>query len=122
VLLYDAACKPCRFTARTVVRLDRREALALLPLQDPSAAPLLAALPAEERIASWRLATPDGRLVGHGAALPELLLAMRRTRLLGRVLARVPDRALDRAYALVARSRGLLGRLVPDGPAPRRFP
>ncbi len=28
----------------------------------------------------------------------------------------------DAAYRFVARHRELLGRLVPDGPGPRRFP
>jgi len=29
---------------------------------------------------------------------------------------------LDRAYWLIARNRGSLGRLAPEGPAPRRYP
>lgn len=79
----------------------RLDALAILPLTDDEAQPLLAALPEAERDASWRLARRDGSLVGH----------------LG-IRGRVPD-ALYRA---VAGRRELLGRLVPDGEAPRRFP
>jgi predicted DCC family thiol-disulfide oxidoreductase YuxK len=122
VLLYDGECRLCRFTARVVARLDRREELAILPFQDEEAAPYLAGLPMSERSATWRLARPDGSLAGYGAGAPELLAAMGVTRQVGRLLGRVPDSVLDRLYALIARSRGTLGRLVPDGPAPKRFP
>ncbi|HSF60842.1 MAG TPA: DCC1-like thiol-disulfide oxidoreductase family protein [Gaiellaceae bacterium] len=101
VLLYDGECRFCRFLARCVVRLDRRSKLAILPLTDAAAASLLEALPADERLTSWRFVRRDGSLVGYGG-----------------VRGRLPD-AL---YAIVARHRGRLGRLVPDGPAPRRYP
>ena len=122
VLLYDGECRVCRFTARVVSRLDRREELAILPLRDDAAAPLLEALPANERHATWRLARSDGSLIGYGAGIPALLAAMRATRPLGRLFGQVPETALERLYSLVARNRGTLGRLVPDGPSPRRFP
>jgi len=62
---------------------------------------LLAALPPQERFDSWRLVKPDGSVLGYAV-----------------VRGPVPD-AL---YRLVARHRGWLGRLVPNGRAPRRFP
>jgi predicted DCC family thiol-disulfide oxidoreductase YuxK len=120
VLLYDAECRVCRFVARTVERLDRSRELALLPLQDEAAAPLLAPLGEDERLASWRLALPDGSLAGRGAGAPELLRAMRLTRPAGRLLALVPPGLLDAAYDVVTRNRRHLGLLVPDGHAPRR--
>jgi predicted DCC family thiol-disulfide oxidoreductase YuxK len=101
VLLYDAGCRFCRFAARSVARLDVRERLAILPLDDAAAVPLLATLPEAERFDSWRLVRRDGSVLGYGG-----------------VRGHVPD-AL---YQLVARNRSFLGRLVPDGPAPRRFP
>jgi predicted DCC family thiol-disulfide oxidoreductase YuxK len=104
-----------------VVRIDRERALAILPLQDPRADALLAALPGQERLASWRLVAPDGTLAGYGAGVPALLRAMRPTRPLGRLLGLVPAGALDAAYGLIARNRGRLAKLVPDGPAPRRL-
>ena len=89
---------------------------------DEEAAPLLERLPADERFASWHLALSDGSVVGYGTGGVELLRSMRLTRPAGRLFAAVPDRLLDAAYGLVARHRGLLGRVVPNGPAPKRFP
>lgn len=122
VLLYDGECRLCRFTARSVARLDRRQELAFLPLQDAAASTLLAALAEDERLDTWRMVRPDGSLAGYGAGIPDLLQAMRLTRLVGRLLGRVPDGVLEALYGATARNRGTLGRLVPDGPAPKRFP
>jgi predicted DCC family thiol-disulfide oxidoreductase YuxK len=116
ILLYDAGCRLCRFTARLVSRLDRRGELAILPLQHGDAEALLEPLPEEERLSSWRLALPDGTLVGYGVGIVPLLEAMRLTRPLGRLAARVPSRVLEAAYGFVAARRRLLGRLVPDVP------
>ena len=122
MLLYDARCRFCRFSARVVLRLDADEALGILPLDDPYAEPILAAIPANERFSSWRLALPDGSLAGYGAGVVELLRTLRLTRPASRVLEHLPESALDALYRGVAHRRGLLGRLVPDGVAPRRFP
>jgi len=118
-LLYDAGCRVCRFAARIVVGLDRGRELGVLPLEDVVAAPFLEHLPEDERLASWRLAREDGTVVGFGAGLPALLREVRLTRPVGMLVGLVPDRSLDAAYRAVARRRGRLGRLVPDGPAPR---
>jgi hypothetical protein len=101
VLLYDRHCRFCRFSARVVARLDRRERLAFVPLDDPAADLLLASVPAPERFASWRLVRRDGSVRGRGWAR-----------------GRIPDGL----YGLVARHRGRLGRLVPDGDGPYRYP
>ena len=122
MLLYDGECRLCRFAARCVVRLDRRHEVAFLPLQDDAASRLLAVLAENERLDTWRIAQPNGSLTGRGAGVPDLLDAMWLTRLGGRLLELVPDSALEAMYQAIARNRGSLGRFVPNGPAPRRFP
>jgi predicted DCC family thiol-disulfide oxidoreductase YuxK len=111
VVLYDADCKFCRFAARTIGRLDRHERLALLPLGDAEAEPLLADVPVGERLNSLRLAEPDGRLLSRSAAVKAVAAHLG-----------APTGGLDRAYDAIASRRTRLGRLVPDGIAPRRFP
>jgi hypothetical protein len=66
----------------------------------------------------------DGTPVaGDGGAGVLLLSELRLTRPLGWLL-RVSgaSRLVDALDVRVSRHRGRLGRLVPDGPAPRRFP
>jgi predicted DCC family thiol-disulfide oxidoreductase YuxK len=121
VLLYDSGCRVCRFTARLVQRIDRGQRLAYLPLEADEARSLLERLPEEERMASWRLARPDGTLAGRGAGAPAVLRELGHERVAG-VLDAVPETVLEHGYDLVARNRGHIGRLVPNGPAPRRFP
>jgi len=116
VLLYDADCRLCRFCARGVRRLDRSGALSLLSLQDEAARPLLAAVPTPERLASLRLADPEGALVDRGDAVAAV------ARLLRAPVPRFAGPLLTRCYDAVAARRARLSRLVPDGPAPREFP
>jgi hypothetical protein len=91
-------------------------------MRDPEASALLGPLPEEERYGTWHLVLRDGSLVGHGTGGVHLLGAMSLSRPVGRVLAHVPGRTLDEGYEIVARLRGRLGRFVPDGPGPRRYP
>jgi hypothetical protein len=91
-------------------------------MHDREASAFLDVLPEAERYAMWHLAFPDGATVGRGTGGVGLLGAMSVTRPASRVLAHVPGGILDRAYEVVASHRGRLGRLVPDGPGPRRFP
>jgi predicted DCC family thiol-disulfide oxidoreductase YuxK len=91
-------------------------------MRSDEATVLLADVPEDERFASWHLVQPCRPPVGYGSGGRELLLTMRRTRRLGRLLRFVPDSVLDLGYRLVAANRSRLGRLVPDGPAPRIWP
>jgi hypothetical protein len=98
--------------------------VALLPLGDPEADRLLASVPEEARGECWWLVLRDGTLVpGDAGGGVALFAELRLTRPFGRLLralhASVLIDALDR---LVARHRAGLGRFVPHGPAPRRFP
>jgi hypothetical protein len=96
----------------------------LLPLADHEADLLLAAVPAEARSECWWFVRHDGTLAaGDSGGGVALFLEVRLTRPLGGLLQRVRASPLvDAVDKLVARNRGRLGRLVPDGPAPRRYP
>lgn len=123
ILLYDTGCRLCRFAARIVARLDRRGSLALLGLEDVRADPLLERVSGEERGSSIRLVLPDGRMISAGAAALGVLERLPATRSLARSATRLDgEPAAEAIYAFVARHRALIGRLVPDGPAPRRYP
>jgi hypothetical protein len=85
---------------------------------------MLAAVPENERDECWWLVLRDGTPMsgvrGGGVAL---LVELRLTRPLGlmlRVLRLSP--LVDAIDRLVSRYRRRLGRFVPDGPAPRRYP
>jgi predicted DCC family thiol-disulfide oxidoreductase YuxK len=123
VLLYDAGCRLCRFAARVVAKLDRRRGLAFLGLEDASAETLLERVSEEERSSSLRLVLPDGRMLSGGAAALGVLEQLSATRPFARIAAALhAQRAAEACYALVASNRDRLGRLVPDGPGPRRYP
>jgi predicted DCC family thiol-disulfide oxidoreductase YuxK len=123
VLLYDAGCRLCRFAARVVTKLDRHDELALLGLEDASADRLLEHVSDEERVSSLRLVLADGRMLSGGAAALNVLERLPATRLLALTVTLLhAQRAAEAAYALVARNRDRLGRLVSDGPGPRRYP
>ena len=104
--------------------MDRHQELALLPLGDEEAGRLLASVPEDKRGECWWLVLRDGTAVeGDLGAGVMLLVEIRLTRPLGRALramrlSPVID-AFDRA---LARNRARLGRFVPEGPAPRRYP
>jgi len=71
-----------------------------LPFDDEEARRFLEAIPEEERYANWHLIRPDGRRNSRG----------------------VIGGPADAVYALIARHRDTLGKLVPDRPGPRRPP
>lgn len=91
-------------------------------MHDETAEPLLSSLAEDERFASWHLALRDGSLTGHGTGLVALLRSMHLSRAVGRLLTAIPEGVLETLYGFVASHRGFLGRLVPDGPSPRRYP
>ena len=124
VLLYDGTCRLCRFAARTAAALDRDDRLAFLPLADPEADPLLADVPLDVRNGRWWLVLRDGTpLPGDGGAGVAALDELRLTQPLGRLLRSLRAAPLvDGFDALVSRHRSRLGRVVPDGGAPRRYP
>jgi hypothetical protein len=93
-----------------------------VPLEDDEAVELLASVPEAARGACWWLVLRDGTPVpGDGGGGLLLLSELRLTRPLGMLLRTLHASTLvDGLDRLVARHRRRLGRLVPDGPAPRR--
>jgi hypothetical protein len=66
---------------------------------------------------------PDGRVLSGADAALGALDRIPATRPLARAAALVHGRrAAAAAYGLVARNRDRLGRFVPGGPGPRRYP
>jgi hypothetical protein len=81
-------------------------------------------VPDDERGECWWLVLRDGTpLRGDGGAGVVLLAELRATRPVGGALRRLRlSPAVDAFDRLLSRYRRRLGRLVPDGPAPRRYP
>jgi hypothetical protein len=87
-------------------------------------ATLLASVPEEARNECWWLVLRDGAPIrGDAGGGVVLLCELRLTGPLGRALRALRGAAvLDALDKLLARHRVRLGRFVPDGPAPRRYP
>jgi len=103
-----------------LVRLDRRERLGFLPLDDPQADALLGPVIAKERMRSWRVTEMDGRLLEGAAAAASVLTALGARRSANAT--RRWNGLAERIYRAVATHRGRLEHLVPDGAAPHRYP
>lgn len=123
LLLYNGGCRFCRWLARIVVIVDTEESLAFLSIWDDEANWVVDTIPEHDRLSGWHLVLTDGTRCSGGPGAVRLLEELRWTRWLGascRVLGLTG--LLGRLDALIARKKGRLGRRVPDGEAPRRFP
>jgi hypothetical protein len=98
--------------------------LALLPLADEESGNLLASIPEEARDECWWLVTRDGTPIqGDAGGAVALLSEITLTQPLGRLFRTLrASPLLDALDKLVARHRGRLGSVVPEGSAPRRYP
>jgi hypothetical protein len=96
----------------------------LLPLADEQAQKLLRPVPEDRRRECWWLVLRDGTpLAGDAGGGVPVLCELQLTRPLGLVLRTLRAGPLvDALDKLVARYRGALGRFLPEGPAPRRYP
>ncbi len=119
VVLYDADCGFCRWSADTLLAADRRRRLRSVAIQSPEGDELLAAIAPQRRLESWHLVTTSGALISGAAAGAPLLELLPGGRLPARLLRRFPG-ATERVYGLVAANRGRLARL--PGVDPRRRP
>ena len=113
-VLYDAECGFCRWSLAKLLAWDRRGALRPVPLQSEEGRQMLRGLSEEERMSSWHLIESDGERTSGGAAGAPLLRSLPGGRVPASLLELSPGLA-DRAYSLVARNRGRLGRLIPPG-------
>ncbi len=110
-VLYDEGCAFCRRCVDLLRALDRRRLLTFAPIGSQAGERLLRDLSPEERYASWHLVEEDGRRYSAGAALPPLLRRLPSLRRLAPLAETFPG-AVEAAYRLVSRHRGLLGRWI----------
>lgn len=90
---------------------------------DEKAAMFVALVPDRERFKSFHIIEPEGATYSRGVAVIATLSALRYTRWIGRLAAILRlGLVMDVLYAIVARSRGFLGRFVRDAPGPVRWP
>jgi predicted DCC family thiol-disulfide oxidoreductase YuxK len=117
-ILYDANCGFCRWSLAQLLRLDRRNCLRPVSLQQPEADTLLAGMTRDERMASWHLVDDDGRVYSGGDALAPLLRLVPGGGPFAAALVALPAVG-DVAYRTVAGHRSSLGRLIPAASAAR---
>jgi predicted DCC family thiol-disulfide oxidoreductase YuxK len=115
VVLYDADCGLCRWTAAKLVAWDRRRILRLVRLQHREHSDrLLGDMDEERRMASWHLVVSDGRVFSGGEALAPLLALLPG----GKPIARAVGAAqplTNAAYRFVADRRSAFGKLLTAG-------
>lgn len=111
IILYDDDCGFCRWATERIVWWDRRGRLVARPIQGGDGDRLLRGVSPEARLASWHLATPDGRLYSGGAAVAPLARLLPFGAVIAALASRFP-RTTERLYRLVARYRGRLGRAL----------
>jgi predicted DCC family thiol-disulfide oxidoreductase YuxK len=108
VLLYDADCGLCKWTAAIVLAWDRGRRLRPLALQDPEADRLLGGMDEDAKMSSWHLVGADGEVRSAGAAFPPLFRLLPGGRPLAVLSARAPVLS-ERTYRAVADRRDALG-------------
>jgi predicted DCC family thiol-disulfide oxidoreductase YuxK len=123
LLLFDGGCPFCRFLARLVARLDRRQRLALLSRDDEAAAPYASRIPAQQVSESWQLIEPSGVRLMHGPAGIRVLEYIPATRWLAWLLRTLRLTGLATAVnRFLGRIRKPLARFFPNPDIPRRWP
>jgi predicted DCC family thiol-disulfide oxidoreductase YuxK len=110
-VLYDDGCGFCRWSASRIAVWDRTRRLHFVPIRSVEGDSRLGDMERARRDGSWHLITRGGRVASGGAAVSLLLRELPG----GSPLARLADalpRTTDRAYRVVARRRGALGRIL----------
>lgn len=92
-------------------------------MQDERAAAAVTAVPENVRFTTFHLIDAEGRGLSGGTAVIATLEILERTAWLGKALGARPCRpVVQMLYALLAGSRGVVGKLVKDAPGPERWP
>src|ERR671917_374271 len=103
--------------------MDRDENLAILPFDDPNAAPFVVFLTEEQVKFSWQLIECDGTRLTKGEAAVRLMEHLKPTRWLGKLCRpRLLTRIVGAIDHLISLARPQLSKIVPKGPGPRRWP
>lgn len=115
MLVYDAGCGFCCWSARWILAWDRTGRVRAVALQDPEADRLLAHMDPPRRNASWHLVDETGWTLSGGAAVGPLLRRLPGGRPLAVLAQRFPA-ITDRLYGWIARRRGRLSTLLRTRP------
>jgi predicted DCC family thiol-disulfide oxidoreductase YuxK len=117
VVLYDRNCGFCRRLLTLLLRWDDAKDRRLRPvaLQSREAADRLVEMPEDERMASWHLACPGGKIISGGRAIPPVLKLVGRHRFSAALMRRMP-RLTDWGYRWVANHRAFVGRATKRWP------
>lgn len=110
-VLYDSDCGFCKWSLDKILAWDRADRLRPVAIQSPEGQELLAGVPPENRLDSWHLVEPGGRVSSAGDGAPPLARVLPGGRPLAFLLARFP-RATDRAYRFVAGHRDWFARRI----------
>ena len=108
-VLYDEGCGFCTAVAGWLERFGR--GITVAPIGSPTGERLLADLAPNERYAAVHVVDASGRRRSGGAAVPPVLARLPGGSLPAWLAAAVPG-VTGRGYALVARHRGTLSRVL----------
>jgi predicted DCC family thiol-disulfide oxidoreductase YuxK len=108
VVLYDADCGFCRWSADHLRRWDSRGALAFASIQSTDGQQLLHAVPVNARLDAMHAVTTDGRVWSGGDALRVLLDVLPGGRIPAAIAGAFPE-ATEHAYRFIARHRERFG-------------
>ena len=112
IVLWDRDCGFCAFMLSLMLRADSKRVLRPAVIQGPEGEKWLAAMPAEQRLATFHAVDAGGRVTSGGEALTVLLRELPAARPLAALTGAAPG-VTDRAYTWVAANRPLLSKPIP---------
>lgn len=106
-LIYDWNCELCTRLMKFIKRLDRKDAIVFVPLDDPMARELCPGMDEEAFRGSFHFVLPDGRRTSGDEAIPYVLGALPGGKMPQWILEHFPGRRwlLKAFYRWVAKSR-----------------